>query len=576
MSSLPTSSSSIVSRAHIGPLVLACALLGGCEAMLGTPNESAPEQTSDSSDENANSPPSNLPDLDSVDCDVVPTDPGDAPLRLLSRSEFLNTLEVFFGPLQGVAEALPHYIPPSSLGVAQAPMSASEVEALSRAAEIIAAQVVADPERLASIAPCPVDAVALDCARAFVNTFVAQAYRAPLLDEGDVAAHLALFEAGAEENYARGIELLVRGIVQAPRFLYQVEIGTSRAVSEKAVELSSHEISARLSYAVWQSPPDELLRAAAASGDLGTEEGLQTQLSRMLEDPRGQAFASRFLAALIHLERVAQISKDASRYPEWETLRQPIERQAWAFFDHVLHEEGGTLDALLTSNSVLVNEALAPHYGVTAGPEFSAISAAESTVSGILTLPALMAVLAKADQSSPIHRGVFVREALLCQSPPAPPPDIPAPPSVDSGASTRERLAQHVSEPACAGCHSLIDPIGLGFEHYDAIGFYRSTDAGDIVDASGELLGTDVNGPFNGAYELGEKLRKSAAVEQCFSQQWFRYVAHRKETADDLCSLKAIVSEFRGSGRDIKSLARAIIRTPAFRYRRPSDAEIQP
>src|SRR5690606_37609264 len=223
------------------------------------------------------------------------------------------------------------YIAPSSLGVPQAPINASEVEALSRAAEAIAAQVATDPGRLAAIAPCAEGETALECARDFVTTFVSHAYRAPLMDEEDVAAHLAPFEAGAEERYARGIELMIRGVVQSPRFLYQVEIGTSRAVSENAVEVQGHELAARLSYAVWQSLPDEALRAAAASGELNTEEGLMTQLTRMLEDPRGHSFASRFLADLIHLERVSYISKDAGRHTEWETLRQPIEAQAWAF-----------------------------------------------------------------------------------------------------------------------------------------------------------------------------------------------------------------------------------------------------
>ncbi len=575
----------LTTRAYTGLLFLLFPLLG-CEGILSSPGEAdgsvfAPDNGSGDGD--AASPPGSLPDLDSIDCDALPTDPGEAPLRLLSRAEFLSTLEVFFGPLEGVVQVLPTYIAPSSLGVPQAPINATEVEALSRAAEVIADQVVADPDRISAIAPCPDGTTVLDCARNFITGFVAQAYRAPLFDEEDIEAHLALFEAGSAvfetgsaESYAHGIELLIRGIVQSPRFLYQVEIGTSRAVSERAVELRTYELAARLSYSVWQSPPDDELRLAAASGELATEEGLVSQLTRMLEEPRGQEFASRFLAELIHLERVSYIFKDPSRYPVWETLRQPIEEQAWAFFDHVLSNEGGTLAALLTTDTVLVNDALAPHYGVTAGPAFTAMAAPAGTASGLLTLPALMAVLAKADQSSPIHRGVFIREALFCQSPPAPPPDIPAPPSVDSGASTRERLAQHVSEPGCAGCHALIDPVGLGFEHYDALGLYRTEDAGDPVDATGELFDTDVDGPFDGAAELGQKLSESAAVEQCFSRQWFRYVAHRKETDSDLCSLKALVNDFQGAGQDIRRLAAAMVRTPAFRYRRPSDAEITP
>src|SRR5262249_15310942 len=149
---------------------------------------------------------------------------------------------------------------------------------------------------------------------------------------------------------------------------------------------------------------------------------------------------------------------------------------------------------------------------------------------------------AKPNQSSPVHRGKFVRERLLCQTLPPPPANIViTPPAVRAGVSTRERFTEHSASDFCAQCHHLMDPIGFGFEHYDAMGLWRSTDQGQPVDADGEILdSTDADGPFTGAVELGKRLAASDQVRQCFATQWFRFAYGRGETADDACSLARI------------------------------------
>jgi hypothetical protein len=477
----------------------------------------------------------------------------------------------------GVDDALATYIAPSTLGVPQAPVNANDVEGFHRAAEVIAAHVVDSPETLSSLAPCPEGQDPMVCAREFIETFGGRAYRAPLLDEEDIQRHLTLFQVGLETSYERGIELLLRGMMQSPRFLYQLEIGTSEPVSKSAVKLRPHELAARLSYAIWNTLPDAQLLGAAESGALDDPLTLTAEVDRLLVDPKGEHFVRSFLEAWTHLDRVPHLAKHEGQYPLWPEIRQATHEQGRAFFEHVLTAEGGTLTALLTSSTVMINETLAPHYGVTAGPDFLPFDAPQGTPSGVLTLPAVMATFAKMDESSPVHRGVFVREALFCQSPPAPPADIPPAPEVDSGGSTRERLAQHVVDPACAGCHKLLDPVGLGFEHYDAVGFFRADDGGKPVDATGELAGTDVDGEFEGVPQLASMLLESDNVEQCITRQWFRHALSRFEDDEaDLCSIKGLVQRFREANQSLNALPHAVASSPSFLYRRPSDAEVTP
>lgn len=570
-------SSGALPRQLLPASLIGTLLLAGCVGTLGGDDEKEEPTVGDGDETNTPSSSGQLPDLDEIDCTAVPLDPGPRIIPLLSRAQYLNTLEEVIGVIPGVKEALATYVAPSTLGVPQAPANANDVEGYERAATLIATHVVTNQELLNTLAPCAEGQEPAACARTFLETFAARAYRAPLLDEQDFEAHLALFSVGLETSYERGIELLLRGILQAPRFLYQLEIGTGDPVSESAVRLRPHELAARLSYALWDTPPDAALLEAAAAGALDTDAGLLAQVDRLLSDPRGAHFVSEFLEAWTHLERVQTIAKDSDLYPVWPSIQEATFLQGRAFFDYIVNERGASLTELLTSPVVMVNDTLAPHYGVTAGPDFEAFDAPKGTPSGLLTLPSLMATFAKTDESSPIHRGVFVREALLCQSPPAPPDLIPPAPEVDAGGSTRDRLAQHTVDPACAGCHQLLDPVGLGLENYDAIGFFRSEDGGKPVDASGELLGTDVNGAFEGAAELGQMLLESETVEQCINRQFFRYVLSRFEDDEkDLCSVKSLVSAFRASDQSLSALPHAVVQTAAFRYRRPSDAEIMP
>ncbi len=393
-------------------------------------------------------------------------------------------------------------------------------------------------------------------------------------DAADVDRLLALYDVGAMTSYAHGIELVLRAVLQAPQFLYRVELGTPEQVSPTAIKLSGYEIASRLSYAVWNTAPDAKLTQAAVSGTLSTKEGVAEQLTWMLADPKGAKFVRRFLEGWIRLADVGSVVKDSMLFPDWDAtkpMRAAVRDQATSFFDYVLASQSGSFKSLLTSRTVFANKTLAEYYGVAAtGDAFQPFDRPEGTASGLLTLPALLATQAKPGESWPIYRGKFVREQLLCEELPSPPANVPNPPDVMPGVSTRERFKQHESIPSCAACHVLIDPIGFGFENFDAVGRYRTVENGVPVDASGEVFQTsDADGKFVGIGELGTKLAGSGEVERCLARQWFRFVLSRYEQDVDGCSMKSLVDQFESAGGRLDALPQAIVRTDAFLYRRP-------
>ena len=501
----------------------------------------------------------------------APIDPGPAPLRLLSREQYLNTLRDLFGAAGEMMGVLTSVAEPSELGLLQADVSQVELEDFQRAADTIAAKVIADKTLLAKLAPCT-GSDKRACARSFAQRLGSRAYRAPLSDAADLERHLKLYDLGARTSHEHGLELVLRGMLQSSRFLYRVELGTGEQVAASAVRLSDHEMAARLSYVFWNTLPDDALSQAAAAGKLHSPDDIAAELERMLSDARGKPALRRFLEAFSHLGQLPNLVKDAKLYPEWQraSFRSALGEQARAFFQDVLDRQNGSLEALLTSTTVPINQELAALYGVSAGPSFAPVTRDDGHTAGLFSLPALLAIQAKPDQSSPVYRGKFVREALLCEQLPAPPANIPKPPEVMPDVSTRERMRQHAENPACSVCHVRLDPVGFGFESFDGIGRFRSMDGGRAVDTRGELIGSrDADGAFEGVVELGARLAHSAQVEECMTRQWFRFAVGRFEQRLDDCSIERVLTAFREAGGSLHALPRAIASSAAFQYRRP-------
>jgi hypothetical protein len=275
-------------------------------------------------------------------------------------------------------------------------------------------------------------------------------------------------------------------------------------------------------------------------------------------------------------DRIANVGKAVSLFPAWSSaIGKLMHLETQAFIEHVIFDEEGTLTALLTAPYSYTNAALAAFYGFpeVSGEGFEQVRLDPDQRAGLLTQGSLLTINAHSDQTSPVHRGKLVRERILCDLLTPPPDDIMITvPDVDPSSTARERFAVHSENPYCAGCHVLMDGLGFAFENYDAIGVFRTMEAGQLIDATGELVESDIDGAFDGAVDLAHKLTQSGDVQRCYARQWFRYAYGRGELEDveDACTLAALDEHLAATGGDIKELLVSLTQTDAFLYR-PAD-----
>ncbi len=509
----------------------------------------------------------------SAQCRDAPRQIGATSLRRLTQSEYHNTVEALLGIDTEVAEgfAADERVGPFRSN-AVAPVGDLQVEQYMDAAEVVAEEYVTS---LSDALPCdPAEIGEEACAEQWLREVMPRAYRHPVTD-ADVTRLMDVYAGASEDGFEMGVQVMLQTMLQSPWFLYHVETG--EAGGEGPRKLTGHELASRLSYFLWNTMPDDSLFAAAQSGELDTEEGLLAQVDRMLADPRAEDAVADFHLQWLGLDEMETLEKSNNAYPEFDSqLAQAMKDDTSSFVRWVFREGDGRLETLLTGAFTLTDDpALLDLYGVEAPADHSAgepLPLPSDERSGLLTQPAVMAWYGHADQSSPVHRGKLVRENFLCQMLPPPPDDVDdVPPDPAPGATTRERFNEHTSVPSCAACHKLIDGVGFGFESYDGIGGFRLEDQGLPVDASGELVQTDVDGEFDGALELSDRLAESADVQACVARQWFRYSLGRMDSEEDGCATEELVARFTSSDNDLRTLIAQIVVSDAFRYRRTAD-----
>jgi hypothetical protein len=508
-------------------------------------------------------------------CLDAPRQIGATSLRRLTQSQYRNTIRDLLGLEADMVEG---FTADEKVGPfksnAVAPVVDLQVEHYMDAAEILAEEYVVE---LPAHLPCdPVAVGDAVCAEQWLRELLPRAYRQPAA-EADVERLLAVYtSAAADDGFAMGVQVTLQTVLQSPLFLYHVERGEPSAAGGPR-RLTGHELAARLSYFLWNSMPDEALLQAAAAGELSTDTGLRTQVDRMLIDPKADAAIADFHLQWLGLDELETLEKNTAVYPEFDAdLARAMKDDTASFVRWVFNEGDGRLPTLLTGAFTLSTDpALLALYGVELPADHVAgtpLPLPADERGGVLTQPAVMARHGHADQSSPVHRGQLVRENLLCMPLPPPPPDVDnVPPEPKPGATTRERFEQHNADPACAACHTLIDGIGFGFEHYDGIGAFRAMDEGLPVDASGELVASDVNGEYYGALELGAKLAASTDVRECVARQWLRYSLGRLDTQDDECATEQLVERFGSADDHLRTLVHEVVQSDAFRYRRSSE-----
>lgn len=501
---------------------------------------------------------------------------GASPLARLTRTEYDHTIADLLGIDTHPANALP---PDGVSGLfahnGETAVSNYAVEVYRDLAESLAEQATAD---LATLVPCdPVAIGERECAQVFVEQFARRAYRRDL-DEAQVNRLLEVYDGGRDGgSFAEGIRLVVEAVLQSPMFLYRVESGIP-APGEDAVALDDFEIAARLSYFLWRSMPDDALLDAASAGALGDAEAIEAQARRMLEDPRAERALLSFYGDLFALDSIASIYKDPELFADFSPeLVDDMRTELELFVASALSDGDARVDTLLGGSHTFVNARLAAHYGLPApaGDGFERVELDPARWRGLLSKPILMSLASHDQRTSPTLRGKLVRTRMFCQELPPPPPDVITQIPTLGELSTREWVQQRLDNPNCAGCHQLMDPIGLGFESFDAVGHFRVEENGATVDATGALVGTDVDGEFVGATGLAEKLVDSEVVSECISRQWFEFGLGRVPAVEDACTTDAILTEFSASDHDLVELMVAIATSSAFRTRRP-DPEDDP
>ena len=400
------------------------------------------------------------------------------------------------------------------------------------------------------------------CAETFATEVGLHVFRRPL-DADEVGKYAAIAEAD-------GADVALEAMLASPLFLYRSEIGEPDG---DHVRLTGYEVAAALSYTLLGTTPDTALLQAATDGTLDGAEGVEAQARRLLDDPRARDRFGLFAVQWLGVEQIQTVDKNAMLFGDVDApLRAAMLEETQRFVGHVAFQGSGSYAELLTADYSFIDDRLAALYDAEApGSTELQQTTLPSNRAGLLGHASILGSYAYSDQSSPVRRGLFVRRQILCQELPDPPPDAGGVPEVDPDATTRERFEQHSSDPACSGCHTFIDPVGFGFENFDAIGAWRDTDGGKPVDASGVARDIDGVDPadeeFEGIVELGALLANSNEAPRCLAQQYFRYAHGRLETADDACAVDQLAERFAEADHDLVELLVATLTSPELRYR---------
>lgn len=432
------------------------------------------------------------------------------------------------------------------------------------------------------------------CAERTLEVLQQRAWRRPATDE-ERSWLLGLYQGWeASEGAEVALALSIQVLLQSPDFLYLVETPDDG--------LSDFEVATRMSFFLWDSMPDAELFRAAAAGELKDRTKAVDQARRMFVDPRARQAVRDFHRQWLDYRAIGDIKLDESVYfPSAEgeeggyllsEYRIAFEGEIDAFVDSMVFGPG-TLDSLLTSRDTWVSPLTAELYGATVAPdspvrtEVRRLGADIARVplrqarlpaeqrAGILTTGGFLASHAHPVQPSPVLRGVFIRERLMCVPTPKPPDDVPPLEESDDAAprTNRDRYAEHTNNVACRSCHESIDGAGFPFENYDSLGGWRTEDNGFPVDSSGAVVGTDVDRPVTDAVDMIETLAGSRQVHDCMVTQWFRYATHRTETEADAAALAVLQDNFWASGGSIPNLLVDIATADFFLDQTPGGAQ---
>lgn len=410
-------------------------------------------------------------------------------------------------------------------------------------------------------------------ARAILGRLVRLAYRRPVR-EADLVKPMELFAVGSEQGgFEAGIEAGLSAILVSPQFLFRIELDPADIGSKRAYKITDFELASRLSFFLWSSIPDEELLNLAESNELSRPEVLEQQTRRMLADRRSINLATNFAGQWLHLRNLESITPDLRLFPDFDdNLRQAFRHETELLFDEIRREDR-PVTALLSSSHTYLNERLAKHYGIPHihGSHFRRVNLGDLETptlrGGLLRQGSVLTVTSYANRTSPVLRGKWILENLLGTPPPPPPANVPnlKDNTISSNLSVRERLSEHRSNPACVGCHKLIDPPGFALENFDALGRWRTTEEGKPLDASGGLSDGSV---FQGVEGLEAALLKRPELfVSTLAEKLLTFAIGRGVEYYDAPAIREIVRNSQADQYRFSSLILGIVSSTPFQMR---------
>lgn len=491
---------------------------------------------------------------------------GGTLLRVLTQAEYRASIQSLFGTVTTPYELPPDLSISGFVSVGQARITVNTADVYETAARAIAAEVFGDMARWQTLVGCMPQANLSDaCVETFARSFGKRAFRRDLSDaEVTQWVTVAREAATLAGNAGQGLSSMVSGFLQSPHFLYRLEVNALDPASGR-LKYDGRSMAVRLAYLLTGGPPSAELLAAAESGQLDTVEGVRAAAAPLLAGEAAVARLASFFYEYSQVDLAALVQKHPTMFPNVnDAMRNSMREGVRLFLERIVLAPGADVRTIYDSNQTFADAVLAPFYGVT--PPSSGFQqftlAPESGRVGLMGQAGMLFTHAKPDHSSPTVRGLYMSRSYFCDNPELP-TDIEIPAFMpDPTLTTRESLELHRSEPACAGCHALFDPMGMAFEHFDAIGQYRATENGNPIDPSGIL---EDGTAFANAAELGTVLRGNARVLECLLRNFYRDINGRTDDVQDQASIDAMEASLAARNYVFRDLLADFVESDAFR-----------
>jgi len=414
---------------------------------------------------------------------------------------------------------------------------------------------------------------AAPCAAEILTTIARRAYRRPITDaERERLVGLYAAERDQGRGFEAGVQTGLAYILVAPQFLFRVEDDPADAAPGSVYRIDGLELASRLSFFLWSSVPDDELLDAAVAGRLAEPRGLREQVERMLADERAASLANNFASQWLYLRNLRAAAPDMYFFPDFDdNLRQSATRETELLFESIVRDDR-PITELLDADYTFLNERLARHYGVPGlyGDQFRRVAVADERRRGLLGHASILTLSSYPNRTSPVSRGNYVLTNILGTPPPEPPPNVPTlPEGTTEKLSMRARMERHRADPACAGCHQLMDPIGLALESYDGIGRWREEDNGEAVTGYGGPIHVLRDfGPIGGPADLRKAiLSQPDRFVRTATEKLMTYAFGRALTAADMPAARTVVRSAAAEDYRFSALVLGIVTSPAFQMR---------